>query len=1107
MICVFTIIQIYCLMTGAVSALASKLRGRGRGDKDSTVWIKLDNEVRWRAEELIQREFDSMATKLNDGIKNFILKNAVPAHRNYHDKSSMRDTKDIPFRHVLKENKETHKGPRRQGFIEVENNLLNHHRLTHNNHEVIFAVSQNNLEQLKDKLDDISNPFSESYGQHLTREQVGSLTSNPEGLQLLHTFLRTHYPDAHVISETMYGEYVTVTAPVAAWEHMFNTKFKIFGRPKFEKQNKLESSMGIDSSNGSDGSDGSDGMEYVLRAEEYSLPEELYDHILGVFKVADFPLVPKRRRVLTASQGSPSSPSQTMSTEAVERELSNPPIPSVTPQLLNNIYNIDSNIGHEYASQAVYETIEQVVSKADLVTFLDHFGIYNSSVVDHIRNVGGHYIKERCVDSNMCGEANLDIQWMMAISRNSPTWIWHSNTSESMTEWITNVATSLNPPKVFSISYGIREDAMPPLLMSTFNIEAQKLSILGITIVVSSGDDGVADQVAGKHQLGAKGCAYNPDWPSSSPYVLAVGATQGPEVHGVVKEVACQGDKGGVITSGGGFSNYYPLPSWQQPNVDSWKSQDNPYGIYNIHGRAYPDISALGHNYQVVINGTFYLESGTSASAPVVAAMISLVNAHRFSIGKGSLGWVNPALYELVRSGVMNVNDVNSGHNHCTAFGSVCCAQGFQATKGWDPVTGLGTLDFTEFNRTFVALGKALSTDAISVPSAAPTVAGAGMPTFSPTFVPTSQPTFKGTGWAYFNTYLSDSCDDNQVITSVSAMPTGICMPVYASPNNPVQMGTQMVECYGDGTASIKSFNDASCKSLISKYTFYPGCDLTETYYYSGAYTASSLLCQTSLPSPATDIDNYPLSKANNAQYIVARSFDTTSCKSSSLSSFMAMLANYCLPFSDSMGFICQTSVCPGYTRANPTSPPCVCSYQYNFPNFTIYPYSSSCQGDRIGVPFNTSCSGQGSSGSMDDDASSSYANNSYYYDSYSTMGSVSLFGDIILWSPPLPTSSAKKDALSVGAIAGIAVGSVAAAVGIGAVAYYMVNAHAAASAAAKVHVTVATVSSPSGAGGAGSTAGGILQAQPVSGTAAAAHGSSGYTMVPTEHVLVQPTT
>ena len=71
---------------------------------------------------------------------------------------------------------------------------------------------------------------------------------------------------------------------------------------------------------------------------------------------------------------------------------------------------------------------------------------------------------------------------------------------------------------------------------------------------------------------------------------------------------------------------------------------------------------------------------GTSASCPVAAGFFSNVNAARLAAGKGSLGWVTPALYAYA---LLFVNDVTSGNNaQCSG------AVGFYATTGWDPVTG-----------------------------------------------------------------------------------------------------------------------------------------------------------------------------------------------------------------------------------------------------------------------------------------------------------------------------------------------------------------------------------------------------------------------------------
>ena len=107
-----------------------------------------------------------------------------------------------------------------------------------------------------------------------------------------------------------------------------------------------------------------------------------------------------------------------------------------------------------------------------------------------------------------------------------------------------------------------------------------------------------------------------------------------------------------------------------------------------------PDISVMGAWYLFYVNKAQKSYFGTSTSAPVFAGMVSLVNAARAAVGKCTLGWINPALYALSSK---FVNDITDGDNYCqasfTESGSrLCCAQGYKASVGWDPVTGLGSV-------------------------------------------------------------------------------------------------------------------------------------------------------------------------------------------------------------------------------------------------------------------------------------------------------------------------------------------------------------------------------------------------------------------------------
>ena len=87
--------------------------------------------------------------------------------------------------------------------------------------------------------------------------------------------------------------------------------------------------------------------------------------------------------------------------------------------------------------------------------------------------------------------------------------------------------------------------------------------------------------------------------------------------------------------------------------------------------------------------------SGTSASAPVFAAMVSLLNSDRMASNsslRSTLGFLNPLLYEVIAVdaklfvySAYRPGDVILGDNKCTAEGLVCCTQGFSAGVGWDP--------------------------------------------------------------------------------------------------------------------------------------------------------------------------------------------------------------------------------------------------------------------------------------------------------------------------------------------------------------------------------------------------------------------------------------
>lgn len=255
--------------------------------------------------------------------------------------------------------------------------------------------------------------------------------------------------------------------------------------------------------------------------------------------------------------------------------------------------------------------------------------------------------------------------------------------------------------KTISTSYAYNEADLTPFYEMRQCNEYMKLGLQGTSFFYSSGDYGVAGNggqciaANGSYNDGGSG-RFNPSFPGTCPYITSVGATQiKPGASVTQPEEACET----VIFSGGGFSNVFPLPSYQAAAVKSFfANHPPPYTSAQYNNsqqtRGFPDISANGANYVIAVDGSFSLVYGTSASSPVVASIFTLINEARLTIGKSSVGFINPVLY----ANPGDLNDITSGGN------MGCGTPGFTATTGWDPVTGLGTPNFPKLVATFLAL-------------------------------------------------------------------------------------------------------------------------------------------------------------------------------------------------------------------------------------------------------------------------------------------------------------------------------------------------------------------------------------------------------------------
>lgn len=331
----------------------------------------------------------------------------------------------------------------------------------------------------------------------------------------------------------------------------------------------------------------------------------------------------------------------------------------IDPDVIATVYKTGgSKGGTTLTSQGVAAFEDAEFKQTDVDAFQKAYNLPHVNISVLGPNSGGFF-----------GEAGLDTQYITSSGRGVPTWFLSQEEFNLLT-WCELVEKMPAPPMVLSISWGGGESNYDLTRQHAANSCFQKLGLQGISIFASSGDDGT-----GKQGFLCK--KFDPTWPASSPYLTAVGATY-----------LQSGTENGWSYSGGGFSQNFPLPKYQDVRVAAYLNSSTlpPAKLFNSSGRATPDVSALGTCYTVFSGGVAVgTLSGTSASTPTFAGLVSVIVDMRVSQKKSPLGFLNPTLYAATAIGF----DPVTGNNKDGG-----CPAGFAAQSGWDPVTGLGTPDF-----------------------------------------------------------------------------------------------------------------------------------------------------------------------------------------------------------------------------------------------------------------------------------------------------------------------------------------------------------------------------------------------------------------------------
>jgi len=426
----------------------------------------------------------------------------------------------------------------------------------------------------------------------------------------------------------------------------------------------------------------------------YNVPAEVLEHIDFVHPSVRFPLRHHTRRMeqISAEEIASMAEGDLDQYNTPDRLYSLYGMTSTLDTLYTNEGVLSSNANGE-VRQAIASYLTQYYKDSDLQMAWDNLGYVGSNDLEQMQRVPEQQ------PQGTGSEAELDTQYITATAPGLDTFVFYvDNDEDPFVTLIEDILDATVPPMVVSISYGGDEYDMGPQYTARCNQEFGKLALLGTTVLASSGDSGVR----GDDNDCYEETEYIASFPASAVYVTAVGGVEGGDLSAAdtfTGETAWE-------FSGGGFSIYFDEPEWQSDAVAAYFAQEAvpqpAEGRYIAGKRGYPDISAQSVDYVIAVNGDWYLVSGTSASCPAIAGMVSMANVARVAQGKAALGFLNPSLYQIydAQSDYNEVfNDITEGYNEgCRVDDDV----GFYTATGWDPVTGPGSPKFEQLYRRLV---------------------------------------------------------------------------------------------------------------------------------------------------------------------------------------------------------------------------------------------------------------------------------------------------------------------------------------------------------------------------------------------------------------------
>ena len=478
----------------------------------------------------------------------------------------------------------------------------------------------------------------------LTPEQfAGQYGTDPADLSLITSVLAGH--GLRVTGADAGARRVTVRGSVAALSATFGARLRRVRSPDLVAGQAM--------------------VEHRYREGGLQIPAELDGIVLAVLGLDDRPQARAHFRHAPAATARADAPAPAQPGGAAPALAAST---SYTPPQVAALYQFPAGTDGTGQSIAIIE-LGGGFSSSDLDPYFAGLGVPLPQVT--AAGVDGAVNQPGQDPGGADGEVLLDIEVAGAVAPGAAQVVYFApNTDQGFVDAVTTAVHATPTPTVVSISWGQSEDSWTAQARTALDQALADAAVLGVTVCAAAGDSGSSDGQSGTHV----------DFPASSPHALACGGTslRGDAGTGVISSETVWNDGASGGATGGGVSDAFGLPSWQAA-----AGVPAPAGAAagTAAGRGVPDVAGCADpatGYQVRVDGKSMVVGGTSAVAPLWAALISRLAQ---STGK-PFGLIQPRLYAGVTEGAAapGFRDITSGSNGAYAAG-----------PGWDACTGLGS--------------------------------------------------------------------------------------------------------------------------------------------------------------------------------------------------------------------------------------------------------------------------------------------------------------------------------------------------------------------------------------------------------------------------------